>query len=157
MKSYLLSRCFKTTLLLACHADTYQGEGWRCASTSSIPWKDECCVALLCNIVLHVALIFDMDYICTVFHKFPDFVLDFTTCRTYPRNHVLILEDSPRSMKDKELPSIFVNFQLKIRVGHAKGGKSVTSFELVLEHFCCGNRFKNCIYFSVNYLTIQRL
>ena len=116
---------------------------------------ERCCVALFCNVVLHVALIFDMDCICTVFHKFPDFLLDFTTCRTYPRNHVLVLEDSPRSMKDKELSCILVNFELKITVGHAKGGKSVTSFELVLEHLCCGNRFKNCIYFSVNHLTIQ--
>ena len=50
MKSYLLSRCFKTRWLLACHADTYQGEGWRCASTFSIPWKDVVlhCFAMLC-------------------------------------------------------------------------------------------------------------
>ena len=41
-----------------------------------------------------------------------------------------------------------------ITVGNVKIGKCVTSFELMLEDFWCGNRFVGCIYFFVNHLTI---
>lgn len=54
---------------------------------------------LLHSFAMDQNVIFDMDCICTAFHEFPDLLLDFTTCRTCPHNHAVVLEDSSRSME----------------------------------------------------------